>query len=64
MSLATPSPARWNGGKRSVVAFDVNETLVDIEMLSPLFNSLLFGKRVLRESFGRFVLYLLTTGLG
>ena len=26
---------RWNDGKASVVVFDVNETLIDIEALNP-----------------------------
>jgi 2-haloacid dehalogenase len=37
--------------------FDVNETLLDIEFISPLFQRLFGDRRVLREWFGQLVLY-------
>jgi 2-haloacid dehalogenase len=48
--------------KRTVVApsicvFDVNETLLDIEFIAPLFHRLFGDRRVMREWFGRLVLY-------
>ena len=50
-------------GKPSVVVFDVNETLIDIEALSPLFERVFGDGRVLREWFGQLVLYSMTTTL-
>ena len=54
---------RWNDRKPSVVVFDVNETLIDIEGLNPLFERV-FGdgrrpSRVIRPP----VLYSMTTTL-
>ncbi len=48
---------QWNGAKPSVLVFDVNETLLDIEVLSPLFERVFGDRRVLREWFGQLVLY-------
>ena len=45
----TPSP--------SVLVFDVNETLIDIEALAPLFGERFGDERVLREWFGQLVMY-------
>jgi len=41
----------------SVLVFDVNETLIDIESLAPLFKELFGDERVLREWFGQLVMY-------
>lgn len=41
----------------SVLVFDVNETLIDIESLAPLFGELFGDERVLREWFGQLVMY-------
>lgn len=41
----------------SVLVFDVNETLVDIDSLAPLFTDLFGDERVLREWFGQLVMY-------
>jgi 2-haloacid dehalogenase len=54
---------RWKDGRPSVVVFDVNETLIDIESLSPLFERVFCDGRVLREWFGQLVLYSMTTTL-
>jgi 2-haloacid dehalogenase len=54
---------RWNASKPSVVVFDVNETLIDIEALNPLFERVFGDRRVLREWFGQLVLYSMTTTL-
>ena len=54
---------RWNDRKPSVVVFDVNETLLDIETLGPLFERVFGDRRVLREWFGQLVLYSMTTTL-
>lgn len=59
----TPTPARRNDRRPSVVVFDVNETLLDIEALNPLFDRVFGDVRVLREWFGQLVLYSMTTTL-
>ncbi|CDO90939.1 haloacid dehalogenase [Mycobacterium triplex] len=41
----------------SVLVFDVNETLIDIESIAPLFGELFGDERVLREWFGQLVMY-------
>jgi 2-haloacid dehalogenase len=41
----------------SICVFDVNETLLDIEFLAPVFQRLFGDARVLREWFGQLVLY-------
>ena len=45
------------GPTPSVIVFDVNETLLDIEALAPLFARLFGEGRVLREWFAQMVLY-------
>ncbi|HEY0229169.1 MAG TPA: haloacid dehalogenase type II [Mycobacterium sp.] len=47
----------------SVLVFDVNETLIDIESIAPLFGELFGDDRVLREWFGQLVMYSMTTTL-
>ncbi|MEE3064775.1 MAG: haloacid dehalogenase type II [Actinomycetota bacterium] len=44
----------------SVLIFDVNETLIDIDSLAPLFGELFGDQRVLREWFGQLVTYSMT----
>jgi 2-haloacid dehalogenase len=46
-----------------VLVFDVNETLIDIESIAPLFAELFGDDRVLREWFGQLVMYSMTTTL-
>jgi 2-haloacid dehalogenase len=41
----------------SVCVFDVNETLLDIEFLAPLFQRLFDDRNALREWFGQLILY-------
>ncbi|HEY2472394.1 MAG TPA: HAD family hydrolase [Terracidiphilus sp.] len=41
----------------SILVFDVNETLIDIESIAPLFQRIFGDKRVLREWFAQLVLY-------
>jgi 2-haloacid dehalogenase len=36
--------ALWIGGKPSVLIFDVNETLIDLELMNPLFERV-FGDK-------------------
>lgn len=44
-------------GKPSILVFDVNETLIDIESMGPLFQRVFGDKRVVREWFNQLVLY-------
>lgn len=46
-----------------VLVFDVNETLVDIESLAPLFGEKFGDERVLREWFAQLVMYSMTATL-
>jgi 2-haloacid dehalogenase len=47
----------------SVLVFDVNETLIDIDSIAPLFGQLFGDERVLREWFGQLVMYSMTATL-
>jgi 2-haloacid dehalogenase len=47
----------------SVLVFDVNETLIDIDSIAPLFAELFGDRRVLREWFGQLVMYSMTATL-
>lgn len=47
----------------SVLVFDVNETLIDIDSLAPVFGELFGDRRVLREWFNQLVLYSMTATL-
>lgn len=47
----------------SVLVFDVNETLIDIEGLTPVFEQTFGDARVMREWFGQLVMYSMTTAL-
>jgi 2-haloacid dehalogenase len=46
-----------------VLVFDVNETLIDIESIAPLFGELFGDERVLRDWFGQLVMYSMTATL-
>ncbi|HWF29142.1 MAG TPA: haloacid dehalogenase type II, partial [Mycobacterium sp.] len=46
-----------------VLVFDVNETLIDIDSLAPLFGELFGDERVLREWFAQLVMYSMTATL-
>jgi 2-haloacid dehalogenase len=47
----------------AVLVFDVNETLIDIESIAPLFGELFGDEQVLREWFGQLVMYSMTITL-
>ncbi|OBI96448.1 haloacid dehalogenase type II [Mycobacterium sp. 1465703.0] len=49
--------------KPSVLVFDVNETLIDIDSLAPLFGQLFGDERILREWFAQLVMYSMTITL-
>lgn len=66
MASATPSvspPAPRPEGAPSVLVFDVNETLIDIESLGPTFERLFGDAAVLRTWFGELVMYSMTLTL-
>jgi 2-haloacid dehalogenase len=48
----------------SVLVFDVNETLLDIDSLAPLFGEMFGDRRVLREWFAQLILYSMTATFG
>lgn len=54
---STPTPAP------SILVFDVNETLIDIESMNGLFEQVFGDKQVLREWFGQLILYSMTLTL-
>jgi 2-haloacid dehalogenase len=60
---ASPAKAEPGGGSKqaaaipSICVFDVNETLLDIEYLAPVFQRVFGDKRVLRQWFDNLILY-------
>ena len=46
-----------------VLVFDVNETLIDIESLAPLFERIFGDPQAMREWFNQLVLYSMTATL-
>jgi 2-haloacid dehalogenase len=62
---ATGQPAigEWIGGEPSVLVFDVNETLIDFESMSPLFERIFGDRRVMREWLGHLIMYSMTITL-
>ncbi len=59
MTDDVPPAVQRRGGALvpSICVFDVNETLLDIEFLAPLFQRLFGDRKVLREWFGQLILY-------
>src|SRR3984885_9503984 len=55
--------AEWSGEKPSILIFDVNETLIDFEVMTPLFERVFGDKRVLREWLGHLIMYSMTITL-
>ena len=47
----------------AVLVFDVNETLIDIEAMVPLFERIFGDQRVMREWFAQLVTYSMTATL-
>jgi 2-haloacid dehalogenase len=47
----------------TVLVFDVNETLIDIDSLTPLFGQIFGDPHAMREWFGQLVMYSMTTAL-
>ncbi len=44
-------------GNPSIIVFDVNETLIDIESIGPFFERKFGDRKVLREWFNQLILY-------
>lgn len=57
-----PTPTRLHTAP-SILVFDVNETLLDIDSLAPLFGDLFGDERILREWFAQLVMYSMTVTL-
>ena len=53
----------WIGDEPRVLVFDVNETLLDFEVMNPLFERIFGDKRALREWFGHLTMYSMTITL-
>ena len=56
-ALADDKGTRIDALVPSVCVFDVNETLLDIEFIAPLFQRLFGDRKALREWFGQLILY-------
>src|SRR3569833_864677 len=62
--MQTRHKGPWTfAGRPSVLIFDVNETLIDIESLSPLFERMFGDRRVMREWLGHLILYSMSVTL-
>ena len=60
---AAEGNAQWNLEKPSLLVFDVNETLIDLESMAPLFERIFGDRAVLREWFGHLTTYSMTVTL-
>jgi 2-haloacid dehalogenase len=47
----------------SVLVFDVNETLIDIDAVTPLFEQIFGDRAAMREWFGQLIVYSMTTAI-
>jgi 2-haloacid dehalogenase len=56
-ALADEEKTKMEPAVPSICVFDVNETLLDIEFIAPLFQRLFGDRNVMREWFGQLVLY-------
>jgi len=57
MTKSMRQSAGTSGGAPSIVVFDVNETLIDIDSLAPFFERIFGDRKVLREWFNQLILY-------
>jgi 2-haloacid dehalogenase len=57
MIVSNPEGSCKQSARPSILVFDVNETLLDIDAMAPLFARVFGDARVLREWFGQLVLY-------
>ena len=56
-ALADDQEPKTGASVPSICVFDVNETLLDIEFMAPLFQRLFGDRKVVREWFGQLILY-------
>jgi 2-haloacid dehalogenase len=57
MSESMTQSSSTSGGAPSIIVFDVNETLIDIDSLAPFFERIFGDRTILREWFNQLVLY-------
>jgi 2-haloacid dehalogenase len=57
MIISNSEASNKRSARPSILVFDVNETLLDIEAIAPLFARVFGDGQVLREWFGQLVLY-------
>src|SRR5262245_7865302 len=60
---AAEGNVQWNLEQPSLLVFDVNETLIDLESMAPLFERIFGARAVLREWFGHLTTYSMTVTL-
>src|SRR5260370_20191208 len=56
----TAASAPWIDDEPKVLVFDVNETLIDFEVMNPVFERIFGDKRVLREWLGHLIMSSMT----
>jgi 2-haloacid dehalogenase len=56
-SVPTQAFAQTSCEKPSILVFDVNETLIDIESIGPVFQRIFGDRKVVREWFNQLILY-------
>lgn len=54
---ANAAATRDTSGSPSILVFDVNETLLDIEYISPVFERVFNDRKIMREWFNQLILY-------
>ena len=57
MTESMRQSASTSAGTPSIIVFDVNETLIDIDSLAPFFEGMFGDQKVLREWFNQLILY-------
>ncbi|MEO3873779.1 haloacid dehalogenase type II [Nonomuraea sp. B12E4] len=60
---APQSSGEWAGDEPSVIVFDVNETLIELASMDPLFERIFGDRWVRREWFGHLITYSMTITL-
>jgi 2-haloacid dehalogenase len=56
-SYANATATKQTSGAPSIFVFDVNETLLDLEYISPVFERVFNDRKIMREWFNQLVLY-------
>ena len=57
MPASLRQSSKTSAGTPSIIVFDVNETLIDIESLAPFFERTFGDREILREWFNQLILY-------